>query len=69
VATAQLGSLHWLRSPGAASLSRDVATGSSAESFCNTPPWVSCSSSLLLWRSLVRRQGRLCNTCGVTTWY
>ena len=40
-------SLHWLRSPGVPSPSHDVAPERSAESFCNTPPWVSCSLSLL----------------------
>jgi hypothetical protein len=33
-------------SPGVPSLSYDVAPGAT-ESFCNTPPWVSCSLSLL----------------------
>ena len=40
--------IHWVRSPRVLSLSYDVAPEGSTESFCNTPPWVSCSSSLLL---------------------
>ena len=40
--------LHHIRSPGVPSLSHDVVPGSSTESFCNTPPGVSCSLSLLL---------------------
>jgi hypothetical protein len=39
---------HWLRSPGDAEVSRDVAPEYPSESFCSTSPWVWCSLSLLL---------------------
>jgi predicted transposase YbfD/YdcC len=38
---------HHIRSPGVLSLSYDVAPDGSTGSFCNAPPWVWCSSSLL----------------------
>jgi hypothetical protein len=41
-------SVHWLRSPGVRSLLHDVARKYRVESFCNTSPWVWCSSSLLI---------------------
>jgi hypothetical protein len=41
-------SLHGLRSPGDAEVSRDVAPEYPSESFCSTSPWVWCSLSLLL---------------------
>jgi len=44
-------SLHWLRSPGVPQPVVRRCTGRPAESFCNTPPWVPCSLSLLFRRS------------------